>query len=159
MKNKNANIYIKQLDNYNAVCRFSSKTQLYCCSKTYLLPAKHQIVSRCRYQVLTWGTSWWICWQQARQGQEEPKEQQRTQRTCLNASGLGINITHFTSYTMLSERKSYPHKGLDMPQGLQEVQALRIFWQSAQDGRKVVSPAHWLPSPPREILGTHLIEA
>lgn len=66
------------------------------CRKTYLLPAKHQTVSRCRHRVLTWGTSWWICWQQAQQAPEEPEQKHSTQITSqylIHTSKLGINVT------------------------------------------------------------------
>jgi hypothetical protein len=46
--------------------------------------------------------------------------------------------------------------GLERPQGLQEVQAPKIFRQSAHEGDKVVSRTHRPPLPPAKIPGTHL---
>jgi hypothetical protein len=39
--------------------------------------------------------------------------------------------------------------GSDRPLGLWEVEAVRISRQSIHEGGKVVSPVHWLSSPPR----------
>ena len=46
-------------------------------------------------------------------------------------------------------------KGLDRPLGLQEVEALRISKQSADEGSKVVTPTHWPPLSPGNVYGIH----
>ena len=45
--------------------------------------------------------------------------------------------------------ESCPITDLDSPLGLQEVQAPRIYSQSAHEGGKVVSPTYRPPLPPR----------
>jgi hypothetical protein len=51
--------------------------------------------------------------------------------------------------------KSYRCTGLDMPTGLQEVQALRIFNKSAYEGGKVVKSYALAAFTPGKIPGTH----
>ena len=47
---------------------------------------------------------------------------------------------------------NYTWTGLDKPQGFQQVEAPRIFRQSAHECGKVVSPKHRPPLPPMECL-------
>ena len=52
---------------------------------------------------------------------------------------------------LASESKSNTITGLDRPLGVQQVEAPRIFRQSAHEGGKVVNPTHQAPLPRQEI--------
>jgi hypothetical protein len=63
---------------------------------------------------------------------------------------VGVLILRITS-----KRQRYPHTGLDMTLGLQEVEAPSISRQLAHEVGTVVSPMHWLPLSQGDIPGIH----
>ena len=66
------------------------------------------------------------------------------------------NATQSSQWLSLHETlEIYPITGLNMPLGLQEVEAPRISGQLAHEGRKVVSPTHRLPLSPGGVPGIH----
>jgi hypothetical protein len=60
-----------------------------------------------------------------------------------------LNVIRSQDSQHMPDTYKYPCAGLDRPQGLLEVEALRIFRQSAHDSGKVVSPAQQPPLHPR----------
>ena len=78
------------------------------------------------------------------------------QIVCLSSDGFisdfGIGTDNIDSKR---QRYKYPYNELEMTQDLQEVEAPRIFRQSAHEGCKIVSPTHRPSLPPVKITGTH----
>jgi len=54
------------------------------------------------------------------------------------------------SDSVLENSDFHTAKGLDLPWGFQEVEAVRISRQSAHEGVKIVSPKHRPPLSPRK---------